>query len=401
MKKTLMLVSTLFVVVTIIVILGNIITIGEKMTALFGVPWVEYGFYIVLFALLLYLVLRPMYRLYTTPEFPVLAIEEQGEGVPDEEYRRRLFAFATRICNNCYYLPEGKRTAHQAALTAQLAQIKKDNNLDQLKSLLQQELDIRLKGADRRIMNYSTKVFVVTAISQSDRFDALTTLILNYRMVEDIIRASGFRPTKAQLVRQYGRILAASFFSYFVSGAIDTDGIEIPLTDSADGALTDGIADSVSDLDAAAADGLDIDISDMDLAAFDLADVNIGNVDFTKIMKSIRIPGFAIDSVLDGIANTIMTLRIGYVTRAYLRKGACELRGVRGAQVRKEAMLAALRNFPVLLSEIPQRVGTGAWSKVIDLLTKIYRVKEESATQQEPEPAPARRKQSWFFHFFR
>ena len=390
MKKTLILVTALFVIITVIVILGNVITIGEKITSVLGVPYLEYFFYTALFVLLMYLVLYPMYRIFTTPEFPVLAIEEQKDGVTDEEYRGRLLTFANRICNNCYYLPENKRKQHQLALINQLATIRDNKDVDELKSFLQQELDIRLKGVDRRIMNYSSKVFIVTAISQSDRFDALTTLILNYRMIDDIIRASGFRPTKAQLIKQYGRILVASFFSYFVSGAIETNGIEIKLNDA---------ADSVSDLDSAAVDGMDIDISDMDLAAFDLADVNIGNVDFTKIMKSIKIPGFAIDSILDGIANTIMTLRIGYVTRSYLKKGAKELKGVKGAYVRKEAMISALKNFPVLLAEIPQRVGTGAWSKVIELLTKIYKVEEESM-EENIEVKERKQKKKRFFHFF-
>ena len=406
MKKTLILFSLLFVIITIIVILGNVIIIGEKITAVIGVPYLEYFFYISLFALLLYLVLYPMYRIYTTPEFPVLAIEEQGENTSDEEYKKRLFAFASRICSNCYYLPESKRGVHQAALRKELEELKTSGDVEGLKAFLQQELDIRLKGVDRRIMNYSSKVFIVTAISQSDRFDALTTLILNYRMIDDIIRASGFRPTKAQLVKQYVRVLIASFFSYFVSGAIDTDGIEIQLADAADGvsdgvdsSLMDGVTDTVSDMDVSAVDGMDIEITDLDLAAFDLADVNIGNVDFTKIMKSIKIPGFAIDSILDGIANTIMTLRIGYVTRSYLKKGAKELKGVKGAHVRKEAMIQALKNFPVLLAEIPQRVGTGAWTKVIDLLTKIYKVKADAAEEQlSTEEKPRKRR---FFHFFR
>lgn len=406
MKKTLILISLLFVVITIIVILGNVIIIGEKITAVIGVPYLEYFFYIALFALLLYLVLYPMYRIYTTPEFPVLTIEEQEAGTSDEAYKKRLFSFANRICSNCYYLPESKRGVHQAALRKDLELLKTNDDLEGLKAFLQQELDIRLKGVDRRIMNYSSKVFIVTAISQSDRFDALTTLILNYRMIDDIIRASGFRPTKAQLVKQYARVLIASFFSYFVSGAINTEGIEIQLADTADGvadgidsSLMDGVSDSVSDMDVSAVDGMDIEITDLDLAAFDLADVNIGNVDFTKIMKSIKIPGVAIDSILDGIANTIMTLRIGYVTRAYLKKGAKELKGVKGAHVRKDAMISALKKFPVLLAEIPQRVGTGAWTKVIDLLTKIYKVKEDAAAEHPVEEEKPKKRR--FFHFFK
>jgi hypothetical protein len=218
---------------------------------------------------------------------------------------------------------------------------------------VQKEVDVRIKCIDRRIMNYGSKVFIVTAISQSDRFDALTTLVLNYRMIDDIIRASGFRPTRAQLIKQYGRILAAAFLSYFVSSSLDSDGVTIALGDSA----TDGLADSA----AASTDGLvdgidniDFDIADVDLAAFDLADIDLSNVDYSKLLKSIKIPGIAINSILDGIANTIMTLRIGYVTKSYLTKGANELKGKRGARVRKEAMKAALLNFPKLLRDAPE-----------------------------------------------
>lgn len=395
MKKTLILIVLLFVIITVIVILGNVITIGEKMTAVFGVPYLEYLFYAVLFAVLLYLVVYPLYRIHTTPEFPVLAVEEQGEDVSDDVYKKKLFAFANRICDNCYYLPDKKREVHQAALKNELSVIKEHDDITELKDFLQKEIDIRLKGVDCRIMNYSSKVFIITAISQSDRFDALTTLILNYRMIDDIIRASGFRPNKAQMVKQYSRILIASFLSYFVSGYLHTDGLEISLADT-----TDGLADSVSDVDLSDIDLSDMDITDMDLAAFDLADVNLANVDFTKIMKSIKIPGFAIDTILDGIANTIMTLRIGYVTKSYLRKGAKELKGVKGAYVRKDAMISALKNFPVLLSEIPQRIGKGAWSKVINILTKVYKVKEEAMEDGQAEEITKPKKKS-IFRFFR
>jgi hypothetical protein len=40
MKKFVITVVTLFVVITAILILGNIITIGDKMTQVFGVPYV-------------------------------------------------------------------------------------------------------------------------------------------------------------------------------------------------------------------------------------------------------------------------------------------------------------------------------------------------------------------------
>lgn len=397
MKKTLIAVAALFLLVAVVVILGNVITIGEKMTKVFGTPYLEYGFYLLLFVVLLWLVAYPMYRIHSAPEFPVLSVEANGgdatgqtdDGKPlvAKDDWKRLLSFAHRISGNCYYLPERYRPIHEQELRQQLADIRKQQNFDALKAFVQKEVDVRIKCIDRRIMNYGSKVFIVTAISQSDRFDALTTLVLNYRMIDDIIRASGFRPTRPQLIKQYGRILAAAFLSYFVSSSLDSDGMTIALGDSAADSLSDAATDGLADSAVASADGLvdgidniDFDIADVDLAAFDLADIDLSNVDYSKLLKSIKIPGIAINSILDGIANTIMTLRIGYVTKAYLTKGPKELRGKRGARVRKEAMKVALLNFPKLLRDTPERLGKGAWSKILVLLQKVYKTKDDEAT---------------------
>ena len=411
MKKTLIAVAALFLLITTVVILGNVITIGEKMTKVFGTPYLEYAFYLLLLVVLLWLVAYPMYRIHGAPEFPILDVDANGGAVPlpadgvaetavPKDYQKRLYAFASRISNNCYYLPERYRPVHQQELKQQLADIRKQQDFEALKAFVQKEVDVRIKCIDRRIMNYGSKVFIVTAISQSDRFDALTTLVLNYRMIDDIIRASGFRPTRAQLIKQYGRILAAAFLSYFVSSSLDSDGVTIALGDSA----TDGLADSA----AASTDGLvdgidniDFDIADVDLAAFDLADIDLSNVDYSKLLKSIKIPGIAINSILDGIANTIMTLRIGYVTKSYLTKGANELKGKRGARVRKEAMKAALLNFPKLLRDAPERLGKGAWSKILTLLQKVYKAQDDAPAADAAGPAPEPSFRHKLFHFFK
>ena len=418
MKKTLIAVATLFLVITAIVILGNVITIGEKMTKVFGTPYLEYAFYLFLFVVLMWLVAYPMYRIHTAPEFPILDVDANGGELPVSSSEdassaslpslqggagvgssyKQLYRFARRISSNCYYLPEHYRPKHEEELQQQLTEIHKQRDVVALKDFVQKEVDVRIKCIDRRIMNYGSKVFIVTAISQSDRFDALTTLVLNYRMIDDIIRASGFRPTRAQLIKQYGRILAAAFLSYFVSSTLDSDGVTIALGDSAadslDGAATDGLADSL--------DNIDFDIADVDLAAFDLGDVDLSNVDYTKLFKSIKIPGIAINSILDGIANTIMTLRIGYVTKSYLTKGPKALKGKRGAQVRKEAMKNALLNFPKLLRDAPERLGKGAWSKILVLLQKVYKTKEEEVqrdSEEKVEQDNTSRHHS-FFRFF-
>ena len=94
MKRILILMAVLFGLISIIVILGNIITVGEKMTTVFGVPYVEYAFYLLLVGLFVYLcnaaIFQPMRAIHNAPEFPLMDVEEKGEGVSEEDYRGRL-----------------------------------------------------------------------------------------------------------------------------------------------------------------------------------------------------------------------------------------------------------------------------------------------------------------------
>jgi hypothetical protein len=96
-----------------------------------------------------------------------------------------------------------------------------------------------------------------------------------------------------------------------------------------------------------------------------------------------------------------MTLRIGYVTKSYLTKGANELKGKRGARVRKEAMKAALLNFPKLLRDAPERLGKGAWSKILTLLQKVYKAQDDAPAADAAEPAPEPSFRHKLFHFFK
>ena len=106
MKKTLIAVAALFLLITTVVILGNVITIGEKMTKVFGTPYLEYAFYLLLLVVLLWLVAYPMYRIHSAPEFPILDVDANGGAVPlpadgvaetavPKDYQKRLYALPT------------------------------------------------------------------------------------------------------------------------------------------------------------------------------------------------------------------------------------------------------------------------------------------------------------------
>jgi len=369
MKKTLVLVGVAFVSILLIMLMGNIITIGEKITKVTGVVYLEYGFYALIAAFLLWLIIPPLYRIYRTPEFPVLAVEDKEEQMSEEDYRKKLLRFGNRLAGNCYYLKEETREAHELDFRKQLFEQSSAQDTEGLKKVLKDEIDQRLKKIDSRIMGYSTKVFLITTISQSGRVDFFSMMALNYRMIGEIIRTSGFRPTSTQLLKQYGWVIGASFFSYFLSDSISFN-------------------DQLIDMDAA----------DLDTGDFELADVDLGESG-PGIFKSIKIPGIALDSLFDGMTSALLTMRVGYITKAYLKKGSKALRGPAGAATRREAIKDALKNLPSIMRQVSGNVSKGTLGKMLKVFTRWYEKKETT----EPLPAVAEetvRKRS-FWDWFR
>lgn len=391
MKKVIILILVLFVTVFVMVILGNVITIGEKFTTTFGTPYVEYVFYLLLIGLFAYLVyyaiLEPMRRIHNAPEFPVLTVEEKEEGVSDEVYRNRLLSFGEKICDNCYYLGVKNREAHQSELKNELSSLSISQDTEQIKAFLERELKERYKAVDRQIMKYGSKVFIITAISSNSLIDTLATAGLNYRMVADIVRSSGFRPNKLQLVRMYYYVISSAFFSYFFQGVSDS---------------VDGLVDSLSDVS-------DIDVTDVEIPDFDAS-----TVDYTQYVKSLNIPGIPLGPLADGIANAVMTIAIGYIAKSYLQKGSKELKGANGRRVKLKSKMKALGQIPRLMVEIPEQVGSSGLSWVMKGFDKAYGkmnkknspdnsevLKDIDFYDESPEPIGTKPRKKGLFNFWK
>jgi hypothetical protein len=391
MKKVLILTLILFVTISIVVILGNVITIGEKFTTVFGTPYVEYAFYLLLVGLFTYLVyyaiLEPMRRIHNAPEFPMLSVEEKAKGISDEVYRKRLVSFGEKISDNCYYLDVKKREAHQTELKNELSSLSTSQDTEQIKAFLDKELRERYKAVDRQIMKYGSKVFIITAISSSSLIDTLATMGLNYRMVADIVRSSGFRPNKLQLVKMYYYVISSAFFSYFFQGVSDS---------------VDGIVDSLSDA------------SDIDVTDVEIPDVDVSTVDYTQYVKNLNIPGIPLGPLADGLANAVMTIAIGYIAKCYLQKGSKELKGANGRRVKLKSKLKALGQIPRLLVEVPEQIGSSGLSWVVKGFDKAYGkmnkkkspdnnevLKDIEDYDEEPEPLETKPKKKGIFNFWR
>ena len=349
MKKAFILTLVLFITVSVVVILGNVITIGEKITTVFKTPYIEYAFYLLLLGLFAYLVyyaiLEPMLRIHNAPEFPVLAIEEKEEGTSDEAYRKRLISFGAKICDNCYYLNVKERETYQKALKNEFAALADSQNTERIKAFLDREIKERYKAVDRQILKYGSKVFIITAVSSSGLIDTLATMGLNYRMVADVVRTSGFRPNKLQLVKMYYYVICSAFFSYFFQGVSDS---------------VDGLVDSLSDA------------SDLDVTDVEIPDVDASAIDYTQYVKNLNLPGVPLGPLADGLSNAVLTIAIGYITKFYLQKGSNELKGAKGRRIKLKAKVKALGQIPRLLAEVPEQIGSSGLSWVMKGFDKAY-----------------------------
>ena len=341
MKRNLFLIATVFLSILFILLAGNVITIGEKIYELTGVKYIEYGFYLVILLLFVYVIIVPFAKLHHTPTFPKLQVSDDEE-LDEARQIDKLTKFSKKLSNNLYYLPEDERQQHKEAF---LAEVKQYYNADDMKRIVQKELDLH---------EWAKTEFLITTVSQSSRIDAIASLVINFRMIADLIRCSGFRPTNRQLFYQYCRILATSLFSYYISDGLSS------LSDNADAVAADGMIDA--DLD------------------------TFSEAGFLGSISSIKLSGIVSTSLIDGALNTLLTLRIGYVTLAYLKSGSKALAGKNGVKVRRKAMLEAATDFLAIAKETGSSMTEQSYKLITDkidaLLHPSAHKEEETAAQQ-------------------
>jgi len=151
----------------------------------------------------------------------------------------------------------------------------------------------RTKLLEETTRKYATITFVATALSQNGRLDGLFVVINSIRMVNEMVDAFGYRPTMVQLLRLYSSI----FLAAVMAGSIE----------------------------------------DLDIESF-IAGISV-NV-LSKPISAI-LAAFA-----QGAGNAFITLRIGYLTAAYLTMPAQEFHT---RETRRKAWRRAATALPGVL----------------------------------------------------
>ena len=376
MKRNLLIITLLFLGSFVILLLGNVIIIGEKIASLSHVAWAEYAFYALILVVFYVVVIRPVVRVHRAPQIPALSIDGEWNTA-------QLVAFGHKLADNCNYIPKDKscpelRKLHQQRLREDLERYA--TSKEELVQIISEELKLRIEGGElketsgpriedmysvriiginRRIIEWAKSVFMITAISQNGKLDTVSVLYMNYKMIEDVIVASGFRPTRQQLFRQYVNILVTSLMTFVVSEVFKDMGSVAPF-----GSLADQSSDAASDIDISDAS---VDAADVDLD--DIGDTVSGDTGFLSILSNVKIPGVVIGSICDGIVNSLMTLRIGYVTRNYLIDGMNSLNGIKAKRKAKRvAVKEALKSLPKVVVVGTSFVGKGAMNIILNII---------------------------------
>lgn len=382
MKRNLIIIVSIFLIIIALMITGDIITIGEKLFQLTNCKYVEYAFYLLLAALFLGFVIMPIVRVHRAPKIPELSIEEDSD-------MESLMKFAGQLSKNMTYIPnKADRTSH--AMNFKRLTSDCMCNYNGTRSVVQKELDTRFNGdeklgvvgVNKRIKEWAKTVFMITAISQNSKFDTLSVMYMNYKMIEDIILASGFRPDNRQMFKMYVNILSTALITYCMSEALSTTSSVAPFDfgDFNENAGADDIASSVAEsgLDAGEAIDTDIDFSD------EVGDTE--GLSIYTILRRIRIPGVVVGSAIDGTLNALMTLRIGYITRTYLQQGSAAFSGVKNKRaIKRQAMKDAVIAVPAVILSGSHVIGKKATDFVLNLILRKDTSKKEEVQSENVE----------------
>lgn len=172
------------------------------------------------------------------------------------------------------------------------------NNRDELRNALQTVFESTIKSnINEVIVRNSKSVLITTALSQNGNLDMLSTLAINLKMIKEIVETSGFRPSYPYLAKLSLNVIVTSLIA---EGIEDID-------------LTEYMPTKVSE--------------------------TLTDLPFLKTISS---------SIIGGIANSMLTCRVGIITQKYLYN---DNQLLDKKQIRRMAYKESLKLMPTIIAE--------------------------------------------------
>ncbi|CCV64068.1 conserved hypothetical protein (UPF0283) [Alteracholeplasma palmae J233] len=269
------------VILFLLILISSVLSVGERLSKIHA--YIAYAFYGIAFILTYLLIIRPVHIVLFSPSFSV-------ETTLDKTSRRgfRIYKKVAKRLLEQEDIPEASKESIRKAM----------DNKDELREVLNHTYNHYIKKRINRIVkNHAKTVMISTAISQNGRLDFFTVIVVNLRMIKEIVLVCGFRPSYKNLAK-----LTINVFTT----ALIAEGLE------------------------------NIDIQDI------LPQSTMNTLGEIPLIKPV------LSSVTQGISNALLTLRIGIVTRKYLFSDAQE---ITKETIRRGALIEAAKLLPGVIAE--------------------------------------------------
>ncbi len=220
MKKTNTWTIILFASLAILIVMSlvsNAIGIGERLR---GVHIsLEILFYVLIAIVLLGGVVYPIVGVFFSPIFSLESLHD-ASGAARQKWCRRL---VDNLLANTELTPE-ERDEVKGFLRAG------DETDDKLIEFFDRKIAPEI---NREIYDTAKKIFIVTAVSQNSMYDMLGMASANFSLIKRITEICGFRPSNAQVLRLYIRVLSITL----LAGNLEEMNIEELIPLATEGAL--------------------------------------------------------------------------------------------------------------------------------------------------------------------
>lgn len=217
-------------------------------------PYVEYGFYLLCAILIYFLIVQPLLVIVLAP---TISIQNKiGKKMSKRKRNKNMKKIAKNILK-VEIINEKEKLL-----------LEKSFQNGDLNNVLVTTLNGTIKQKINKIIFKNARtVMVSTAISQNGRLDMVAVVTINLKMIKEMVLTCGFRPSYANLGK-----LSANVFGT----ALIAEGLE----------------------------GLDFN--------------EIFPNSFTSMLKDLPFVKPIMSSLMQGVSNALLTIRIGVITRLYL-----------------------------------------------------------------------------------
>lgn len=175
-----------------------------------------YGAAAVSVLLFIILFIVPLVRIFKTDYFVVNvnAYSARKAQLHNRNLRKKLADRAIDLTSKVDGI-----TWYDSAVVGELAIAVNTNNEKAIKSALTKLYTGSVKkAAHELIFKSATKAGLYSALSQTNKADAVLVAFLNLQLVKDLVFMYGFRPSDAKLVKIFGRVLQNSLIAYGLGG---------------------------------------------------------------------------------------------------------------------------------------------------------------------------------------